>query len=120
MNNEDNVLNYSRKTTMCDFSVIITNSFRSECVSVSPLNARGFGCSIPPGVKMNFAFKSEPCSNTISLAIIPITEINSDFHGIAKMKTIGGKASIKNIRSQPCIVEITNEGQNSTTNMTIG
>lgn len=105
---------------MSDFTVNVTNSFKDESITVSPLDAWGFGCCVPPGGEMNFSFKSESTSDSITLAIIPFSESMMRIPQISGIRTEGGTSSVKYGNQRPCLVRITNSGERSTTNVTIG
>jgi len=93
---------------MCDFTVSVTNKYDKESITVSPLDARGFGCCVPPGGTMNFSFKSEKDPNGITLAIVRIAEGMGMEPQVMGIKTRGGTSRIESANARPCLLKIEN------------
>lgn len=93
---------------MSDFRVSVTNKYDKESITVSPLDARGFGCCVPPGGTMNFSFKSERDPNSITLSIVRIAEGMGVKPQVMDMETHGGTCKIESATARPCLIKIEN------------
>ncbi|MCP5052191.1 MAG: hypothetical protein GY940_33800 [bacterium] len=105
---------------MLDFTVNVVNESQSDSITVSPLDAWGFGCCVPPRGQMNFSFKSNGSSDSITLALVLLSDQFSGPPQIAGIQSNGGTYSVKTDQSKPCLVEITNFRSQSVTHLTIG
>ncbi len=105
---------------MAFFTVNIKNQVIRGSVSVSPIDARGYGCAIPPKGSMNFHFRSEENSNSISLALMMLEGDQVESPTVTEIQTNGASASVrKEEHSKPCVLEIINSMDNSVTNVTV-
>ncbi len=107
---------------MANFKVNVTNGSTSDSVTLSPLRAWGFGSSIPPQSTVNFAFQSTPNSDTITLALMLLTDETSTIPQITGIQTDGGICQICQIQKnskKPRLMEITNLCEQSVTDIII-
>lgn len=94
---------------MSDFTVSVTNRYDSESITVSPLDAKGFGCCVPPGGKMNFSFKAEKKPHAITLAIVRIAAGMGVEPQVTGIQTQGGTSRIESAEARPCLLKIENQ-----------
>lgn len=104
---------------MSNFTVNVKNDSEKSSITISPINAWGFGCSVPPRGAMNFSFRSEGGANSITLAIIKSAEGLNGEPEIIGVQTDGGFFNISKGEAKPCLVEITNDREKSTTDLVI-
>jgi hypothetical protein len=104
---------------MSNFTVNVKNSSDKNSITISPINAWGFGCSVPPKGAMNFSFRSEGGANSITLAIIKSSEEPNVEPQIVGVQTDGGFFNVTKGDLKPCMVEITNDREKSITDLVI-
>lgn len=104
---------------MSNFTVNVKNDSETNSITISPINAWGFGCSVPPRGVMNFSFRSEGGANSITLAIIKSNEDLNTKPGVVGVQTDGGFFNVSKGEAKPCLVEITNDREKSTTDLVI-
>ncbi|MCP5053430.1 MAG: hypothetical protein GY940_40065 [bacterium] len=105
---------------MVDFTVNVTNHSVSDSVTISPVEATGFGCCVPPTGSMNFSFKSIGTSNSITLALVVLSDSSTGPAQVSDFHTEGGICNVSSEDSKPSILEITNTGEKSVTNVNVG
>jgi hypothetical protein len=104
---------------MSNFTVNVKNDSDKNSITISPINAWGFGCSVPPRGAMNFSFRSEGGANSITLAIIKSSEDPNTVPEIVGVRTDGGFYNVSKGEAKPCLVEITNDREKSVTDLVI-
>jgi hypothetical protein len=105
---------------MSNYTVNVTNNSNNESITISPIDAWGFGCCVPPKGTMNFSFRSENGSESITLAVMQISEGQNKTPSVKSIITDGGISNVKNGNAKPCLLEISNMGDKSITNVTFG
>jgi hypothetical protein len=105
---------------MSNYTVNVTNKSQSESITISPIDAWGFGCSVPPQGTMNFSFRSENGSESITLAILQVSDGPNKTPIVETINTDGGISNVKKGNAKPCLLEISNMGDKSITNVIFG
>jgi hypothetical protein len=105
---------------MSYFSVNITNRSTVDSVTVSPVNGSGFGCCVPPRGRMNFSFQSVGGSDSITLALVLLSDHANEPAQIIDIQTNGGMNSLKEGDGTRILMDITNLDDRSVTDVEVG